>query len=81
MSYYHLRRSFVSFKDGITLDVDSIQIFVGGGEEVKSSRAKNQLYSSRDQYQRLTYYNRGYFTGLLIENIARGGIERNIISS
>ena len=68
------------FKDGISLDVDSIQSFVRGGEEVKSSRAK-KFYPTRDQYLRLAYYNRGYFTGLLIEYIEKGGRKRERVRS
>ena len=70
-SSYRLGRAFVGCKDGISFDVDSIQSFGRGGEEVKSSKAK-KFYPTRDQYQRLVYYNEDYFTVLLIEYIVRG---------
>ena len=73
-------RAFVGFKDGISLDVDSIQSFVRGGEEVKSSKAK-KFYPTRDQYQRLVYYNEEYFTVLLIEYIENVGGKRERVLS
>ena len=70
----------MGFKDGISLDVDRIHSFVRGGEEVKSSKAK-KFYPTRDQYQRLVYYNEEYFTVLLIEYIVRGVGKRERVRS
>ena len=80
MSSYRLGRAFVGFKDGISLDVDSIQSFGRGGGEVKSSKAK-KFYPTRDQYQRLVYYNEEYFTVLLIEYIENGVRKRERLRS
>ena len=74
-SSYRLGRAFVGCKDGIGFDVDSIQSFGRGSEGVKSSKAK-KFYPTRNQYQRLVYYNEEYFTVLLIEYIESGGGKR-----